>query len=256
MYKRLKKIYSNIIPSYARHKIEPFIRMLIYKIGYNGTEFYCPTCKVGLKKFIYYEFSISKDFICPNCGSLSRTRCLTLYIQNSLTKNINVVLDFSPHRSLYNYWKKKAINYIANDYENEFLADTNHDITSLPYNSEKFDLIICYHVLEHITDDNTAIKEMHRVLKLNGVLLAQVPFNTGKTIEDLSITSPEIRKKIYGQEDHVRFYGKKDFVEKLKRNGFQVNPCLYAKSLSIQKIKYHGLNTNDVIFICKKIKAN
>jgi len=43
--------------------------------------------------------------------------------------------------------------------------------TNLPFEKETFDFLICIEVLEHIPDTKKAIKEMIRVLKLNGKVL-------------------------------------------------------------------------------------
>ena len=252
MYRILKKIYIALIPSFLKFKIEPHIRNLIFKLAYKGNAFLCPICKAELNRFITYKFENFDDKICPKCGSLSRTRSLTLYIENSFDFTGYSILDFSPHRSFYNYWQKKNVNYVANDFENEFLAHTNYDITSLKFNTEDFDLIICYHILEHVQDDDKAIEELFRVLKNKGVLIAQVPFTNKKTDEDLSITSPELRIKRFGQEDHVRYYGKNDFIQKLELKGFTVETCLFSKTLPEKKIIYYGLHDQDTIFICKK----
>ena len=250
MYKLIKRIYITICPSVLRSKLDTLVRKLIYIIIYRGNNYKCNICDANLKKFIQYKFDNSDDLICPKCGSLSRTRALCLYIENEIP-GINKMLEFSPHRCFYDYWTKKDVEYIANDFENEFLAHTHHSITSMPFDDRNFDLILCYHILEHIKEDDKAIKELFRILSESGVLLIQVPFKSGSTLEDLSITSPEKRKELYGQEDHVRYYGKKDFIDKLKLYGFDVNACLYTESLSDEKISCHGLNKLDTIFVCK-----
>ncbi|MBK6500196.1 MAG: methyltransferase domain-containing protein [Saprospiraceae bacterium] len=72
--------------------------------------------------------------------------------------------------------------------------------------NDKFDLIICYHILEHIIEDMLAMKELFRVLKPKGKIIIQTPF-LGETIyEDYSINTPELRLKHFGQKDHVRIY--------------------------------------------------
>ena len=43
----------------------------------------------------------------------------------------------------------------------------NMDLTDLTFDDNKFDLIICYHVLEHIKNDTEAMKEIYLVLKPN-----------------------------------------------------------------------------------------
>ena len=74
------------------------------------------------------------------------------------------ILHFSPARSIYRIFKKmKPIDYYSTDYENEFLADYNFDITNINQDANKFDVIICYHILEYILDDKKAISELYRV---------------------------------------------------------------------------------------------
>ena len=252
MYRFIKKIYLALIPSKLRHQLNPITRKILYKLFYSGKNNYCPSCNSYLRKFISYNHENFNELICPKCGSLSRTRTLTLYLEETISKEKINILDFSPHRSIYDYWISKKVNYVANDFENEFLSNSQEDITNLTFDSEHFDLIICYHILEHIPDDSKAIQELYRVLKKQSTLLAQVPFKKGKTDEDLTITDPVKRKERFGQEDHVRYYGKDDFIEKLSLAGFKVNTLQYSKTLNDQMIKLYGLKKEDTIFICIK----
>jgi len=41
--------------------------------------------------------------------------------------------------------------------------------------SNRYDIIICFNVLEHVFDFHPAIENMHRALKKNGQLLVLVP---------------------------------------------------------------------------------
>lgn len=49
-------------------------------------------------------------------------------------------------------------------------------ILDLPIPSESQDLCICLEVLEHIEDDVRAVRELHRVLRPGGVVVASVPY--------------------------------------------------------------------------------
>lgn len=55
------------------------------------------------------------------------------------------------------------------------------DIEDMPYPDGMFDLVVTTDVLEHVLDLNAALREMVRVLKVGGVLVARVPDS-----EDLS----------------------------------------------------------------------
>lgn len=47
---------------------------------------------------------------------------------------------------------------------------------NLPFRSETFDVVICQAVLEHVARPQRCVDEIHRVLKPNGILFADIPF--------------------------------------------------------------------------------
>jgi hypothetical protein len=96
------------------------------------------------------------------------------------------------------------------------------------------------------------MQELFRVLKRGGVALLQVPFSENETLKDFSVTSPEERKKLFGQEDHVRYYGRKDFVSRLQQTGFKVEEIKYAKTLGEEKMRLYQLDREEIIFRCEK----
>ena len=161
------------------------------------------------------------DLLCPFCGSRSRTRRLySILIENNLING--KILHFSPSRSIYRLLKKNPnTTYFSTDYEDEFIAEYKYDITQIPLENNFFDLIICYHILEHIEDDKKAIEELQRVLKPNGICVIQTPFKEGDIYEDFSKKTPTARLEAFGQEDHVRIYSVEGLHKRLKENGFQ-----------------------------------
>ena len=122
---------------------------------------------------------------------------------------------------------------------------------------EYFDLIICNHVLEHIEDDKSALDEMYRILKYNGISILQVPINVKRenTFEDLSIKSKIQREKYFGQYDHVREYGL-DFKDRVEQAGFKVEMINYSKKISEDLVIKYGLMKDDLIPIGKKLPSN
>ena len=141
------------------------------------------------------------------------------------------ILHFSPARPLYRALKSyPGISYYSTDYESEFLATHQYDITNLPVANHFFDRIICYHILEHITNDIKAMQELYRVLKPGGVALIQTPFKEGEISEDPNIMLPEERLAHFGQEDHIRIYSVTGLLNRLKSVGFkQVEVRVFEK---------------------------
>ena len=80
-----KLIYAN----------EAFFRKVIYSIKYKGNNHLCPVCDKKISTFIDSETGL----LCPNCGSLPRTRFLKLKLKE-LNLTTQKVLHFSPHREL------------------------------------------------------------------------------------------------------------------------------------------------------------
>ena len=133
-----------LIPKRLLFKYEPKFRFLLFQF-YKGDNFKCIVCNGKLKKFIRLN---DGDKLCPNCGSISRTRRLLNIINTHFLKDGISLLDFSPSRSIYRFFKKiPTINYVSTDFSGSFLSDYKYDIKKLSIENNKFDLIICYHIL-------------------------------------------------------------------------------------------------------------
>lgn len=219
MYQIFKNIITKIVSRKFIFEQEESLRSL-YAIFYAGNKYECNICNKKLRKFITLSNS---DSLCPNCGSLKRNRKLwSLLEAEYLIPNSNV-LDFSPSRCLYRKLKKlKTINYKSTDLSGDFIADYQFDITNLDIADNSLDLIICYHILEHVKDDILAMEELFRVLKPGAKALVQTPFKEGEIYENYSIVSNEDRLKHFGQEDHVRIYSVSALSKRFQSCGFLV----------------------------------
>ena len=245
MYNFIKKSIKSIISKEFLFKNELFFRYF-YGVFYLGNKHQCNICQKKLSAFVELE---NEDLLCPFCGSLSRNRRLwKLVNENKALKGD--LLHFSPSRNLYRALKKNQnINYYSTDFEDEFLADYKFDITNITQIDESFDTIICYHILEHITNDQKAMTELYRVLKPNGNIYIQTPFKEGDTYEDDSIILPEERLKYFGQDDHVRIYSRDGLKNRLEQNGFQVE----QKTFQLKEEDYYfGFMSPETVLIAKK----
>ncbi len=218
MYHLAKKIAKTILPKSFLLNNEMLLRKL-FSLKNRGNTYRCNVCDTGLKKFIQLD---SGDHLCPVCGSRARSRRLYhLLLENQWLRG--TILHFSPPRILYKKLKQlPEITYFATDYENEFTADYQYDITAIDCEDNTFDTIICYHVLEHISEDLKAMSELYRVLKPEGICLIQTPFKEGAIYEDDTIKTEEGRLEAFGQKDHVRIYSIESLQERLELSGFQV----------------------------------
>lgn len=243
MYNSLKKGFTSILPKKTLFKVEPFLRKF-YAFFKKGNNHFCVICKFKAANF---ERLPNHDLLCPNCGSLARDRRLWKLISTAYLQPNIQILDFSPSRSLFRKWKKEQhVKYIASDLSGDFIADVAYDITQIPTEDAQFDLILCYHVLEHVIDDTKAMSELYRVLKPNGTTLIQTPFKEGEIYENYSITSEAERLIHFGQEDHVRIYSVEGLKKRLESIGFSVVVNQYEED------NYSGFSANEIILLATK----
>jgi len=100
------------------------------------------------------------------------------------------------------------------------------DITSLPFQDNYFDLVICSEVLEHIPDDQSAMKEIVRILKPGKTLVVSVPRYFPERI--CWALSDEYYNANQG---HVRIYKKNKLVRSLENKGLRNWSAHFAHSL-------------------------
>ena len=85
------------------------------------------------------------------------------------------LLHFAPESQLEPILKKQPnITYVSADLRSP-QARVRLDITQMPFADSSFDVVICNHVLEHISADRLAMSEILRVLVPGGWALLQVP---------------------------------------------------------------------------------
>ena len=251
----LIKLFLNIFSRGFLIRISFFVKPIL-KILMYGSKYTDPIDGNTFRAFLPYGYNkIRNNVLSPSTYSLERHRLLWLYLKNetSFFKDKLKVLHFAPESALMNQFKKlKNLSYDTIDL-NSPIADIKADICDLPFLDNSYDFILCNHVLEHIVDDNKAIRELYRVLKKNGIGIFQVPidYNRDTTFEDFSVTNKKERNKLFGQYDHVRIYGL-DFFDRLQKAGFLVEKCEYTSKLSKEDIINFCLPKKEIIPICRK----
>jgi len=221
-------------------------------LKYYGNERYCPICNKASKVFLSFGVPPRKDAQCPFCNSLERDRLSWLFIQkktNFFQNHPNAMLHIAPESIFKSRFEKLlGSNYITADlYRTD--VTVKMDISSIQYPDDSFDCIYCSHVLEHVPNDIQAMQELKRVLSPNGWAILLVPISGDVTYEDLAITDPQLRVKLYGQEDHVRQYGK-DYIDRLRDAGFTVQCIQPVDFLTQEEIISMGITTaaSDIYF--------
>jgi SAM-dependent methyltransferase len=253
--KTLFKFFLNKIPRQLLIRLSYVFRPFL-ALWYRGTQFEDPIDGKTYRSFLPYGYENQREnVLAPGTLSLERHRLLWLYLKNEtpfFTENLKV-LHFAPEQAFYKRFRNlKNLDYTTTDL-NSPLADVKADICNLPFEDSSFDFILCNHVLEHIPDDTKAMQELYRILKPGGTGIFQIPqdLTRATTFEDNSITDPKERATIFGQYDHVRVYGR-DYFEKLRTTGFQVDEVDYTKTLPNERLERFRLAKGELIPVVKK----
>ena len=198
------------------------------------------------------------QFWCPFCRSHDRERHLLLFFEKlGLFKRFSgaSVLHFAPEKWVASRIEAcRPARYVKGDLFPSREGVERMDVTAIPYAAASFDWVLCNHVLEHVPDDVQALREIHRVLKPGGIAILQTPFASGleKTLEDPDeINTDAKRIAFYGQDDHLRLYGR-DLFDRIRAAGFQLELKKHGECLpDIEAVRY-GVNREEPLFLCVK----
>ena len=252
---KLFKTVLNTIPRPLLIKFSYLVRPLL-AFWYKGNRYTDPIDGKKFRKFLPYGYENPREnVLSPSTLSLERHRLLWLYLKNKTNffTSSHKVLHFAPEQAFYKRFKTLTnLEYVTTDL-NSPLADVKADICDLPFANNSFGVILCNHVLEHIPDDTSAMKELYRILKPGGWGIFQIPqdLKRGVTFEDDTITDRKERAKIFGQYDHVRIYGR-DYFDKLRKVGFTVKEENYTSELTEEPLDGYRFAKGEIIpFVSK-----
>ncbi|HLZ87509.1 MAG TPA: methyltransferase domain-containing protein, partial [Puia sp.] len=236
-------IYQKFVPEYPTPDIAPAIRDNAVIAGY-GENVYCPQC-LSKNRERLVKAVIEKYGLLPNPASPQAAAPLPAIR----------ILHFSPEKNLY-AWLHRQSPVTTVDTAPRFYTSIDPqiryaDATKLPFEDNSFHLVIANHILEHIPEDQKAMREIHRVLTAQGVAILQVPYSTTLTgtIEEPFIDDPKRQAALYGQKDHVRIYALNDYLRRLKTAGFNVR-VLSPEDLI--PFRPHAIQPNESVFLCYK----
>lgn len=173
-------------------------------------EFECPLCgHVGA----FQEYRGRANARCPVCRSLERMRHQWLIARDrGLLDDAasRAVLHVAPEPCVAKYLRAFG-RYIGFDTDSAREIDIQGDLCAIALEDACVDVVWASHVLEHIREVDTAIAEIHRVMKPGGVAVIEIPIVGEKTV---LFDTP-------GESDHWWGPGV-DWYDKYREVGFTV----------------------------------
>jgi SAM-dependent methyltransferase len=216
---------------------------------FRGDGVECSCCGGTFSHFLYSPYFTAR---CPYCLSIERYRLLCRYLRDETDfgrRQMNV-LDIAPMWCFQEFCRSFGdANYLSIDLASP-LAMRRMDIRGLALDDSTYDWLFCYHVLEHIDDEQAALGELYRVLKPGGRAVIQVPIDVERTVERSSLTPAE-QTSILRWPGHLRAYGT-DYADRLRRARFEVEVLPFVRRFSEEDLERYGLDATEDLFICTK----
>lgn len=150
----------------------------------------CPIC--------HTIFILKESDVCVGCGSRSRHRQIHDFIQ----KNGNPFDSKEVHANFANSIEKKILLSKVSKLVNFDIrpvkgVDLQMDISNMhQIKDSSFDGFVAIHVLNHVKDDEAALREIHRILKPGGIAMITVPYREDENTQQLENKTNTTERKI------------------------------------------------------------
>ncbi|MGH2955008.1 MAG: class I SAM-dependent methyltransferase [Solirubrobacterales bacterium] len=220
------------------------------RIRRRGDAVECPCCGRTWSSFVPFARG---GTVCPGCFSLERMRGLWLWLDrgDALAAPARI-LHLAPEPCLEPLLRDRAgERYLTADLDRRGV-DVALDVTAMPFEDDRFDLVLCSHVLEHVDDDRAAMRELARVAAPGATVVVMVPLlPPGEaTREDPSVTDPAQRLARFGQADHLRVYGR-DLAERLGEAGLDPSSVRVNELFGPAECARFGLDPEELLILCR-----
>ncbi len=239
----------------------------------HGDRYHCVFCgksysrflRSGSNRSVFRRWNVSgagarKNARCAYCFSNDRARMLYLFFKNrtrifdEATKILHVAPDYELATSLH---ASSNVTLFTGGLMVGGLRPyrgTKFDVTFLPFGDERFDVVLCNHVMQYVPDDRKGFREMYRVLKPGGFAIIQVglALDLAETyqVEGLEINRANTIKH-YGHSDCVRLYGL-DYVARIEEAGFKAEKHNLFTERWVPDPERQGLDPRDDVYVFRK----
>lgn len=121
---------------------------------------------------------------CIQCGFTNRIRASMHFLYHRVRPVANSAIYITEQTTqLFKWLKKRHPKLVGSEYFGDEIpfgtkknGIRNEDLTALTFADDSFDYILSFDVMEHVSDDLSALAEVYRCLKPGGTFLFTAPF--------------------------------------------------------------------------------
>ncbi len=189
---------------------------------------------------------------CPKCGSSSRHRGVQVYLtrhENAVERFQGLLVNFAPEAQIFGLfanqprWQYVAADLALFKLEQARGRAVQVDISHTPIRDACADVVVCFHLLEHLQDERPAIEEIRRILKPGGVAYIMVPI-------DLRLTESTYFGKAHPDYFYHFWSHGLDFKEKLR--AFECEEVWPRHYMSPEEQFRYSVPDKEIIHRCAK----
>lgn len=205
----------------------------------------CPCCGwtgSRFRSFAVIEY-VRRDVLCPRCGSFERHRALASFYPaylGGLDRRPDRLIHLAPEPCLRSTLAAACDRYETSHFGDPAAADLHLDVTALALPDRSCDVLAMNHVLDCIPDDGPAIREMFRVLRPGGAVLAVVTFEPQGQTRELPVASNSC----------YRAYGPGDLERRFAP--FRATVMNAAAGLSVEVRRVAGIPSTVPLLVLRK----
>jgi len=215
----------------------------------------CYVCGKITKFTIDDRAVLYREAMCENCGANIRNSDTAKTIVSKLLKKDiclqEAICDLKSFKILgtcssgsIHSVLKQLPGYICGEYFDDIKSGESKDeilcidLKKSHFEAEYFDMVITEDVLEHIDDINRALREINRILKMNGLHIFTVPFHQKRRTLDRSC----LQNKVY-HGDPIRPEGALVYTD----FGQDIESILEGFGMKTERFMLHEFHSDDEI---------
>lgn len=182
--------------------------------------------KVGFQRWMFEQYPFRTRIKVLELGS-GRGELWNYYFENDILQGYEMDITLSD-------FSDGMVDYLQHSYPDKRIAIKKIDILDIPFEKDTFDLIIANSMLYHVKDIDSALSEVKRVLKKDGLFYCSTFGMNGMTqylyhaLDELGIS--------YNHESNISFT-LQNGMQLLKQQFSKVERCDYEDALAIDKVE-------------------